>query len=187
MSRVCKSHFARGKFDNRGKQRDKHIGFVAGAKFVVCVAHDVGKIFGLAAGQNVVLEQSFCHNHEKRGRNAFIRNVSDCYHEMIFVEKIKIVKISADSFCGRHRGMKIEFIADGEIFRQHSVLNFCCDGKFCFGSFFGGGDARQVRHIIFQFAGHVIEVFGERFDFVARVNVQLFIEVAARNFLHAVN
>ena len=74
----------------------------------------------------VILYQRFAYNHEKRGRNAFSRNVGNYKSEMIVVHHKEIIEIAAHLFCGVHRCINIKLVTvleSRKSTRKHGGLN----------------------------------------------------------------
>ena len=143
------------------------------------------QFFFRAEGQRAVLEERLRDHHEERGGHALVRNVRHRHHQMPLVEEEKIVKVAADLFRGLHGREKIELASRGKLFRQDARLYARRHRKLRLDTLLFRRSSREIREIGFQLAGHLVEAVGQRFDLVARLDVELFVEVAARYVTHA--
>ena len=104
---------------------------------------------------------------------------------MILVEKVKIVKVSADFLRRLHESKEVELAPRRERLWQNARLNMRRNRKLRFDTLFLRRCFREIVDIRFQLVCHLVEAVGERFDLVAGLDVELLVEIAARDFPHA--
>src|SRR6476659_9670346 len=77
-------------------------------------------------------QESTADCHEKRGRYALARNITDREPQTHAVKKEEVVEISTDLPGRSHAGGDFEFVSAGNDFRQNGLLQLRSDSQLMF-------------------------------------------------------
>ena len=170
---VRRHAFAGAQLNDRHPHRHKQFRVVSVTQLVVHVVQDLSR---LLTQLRPVLDQRLGNRHEQRRGYALAAHVRHNHAQVIIVQHVEVVEVSADFFCRIHRGIDVKvssFRERRENTRQHIRLDLCGNVQFRADAFLLFCHSGQVVQVFHNPALHSADFFIQVADLVLGVNRQV--------------
>ena len=126
MAGVGIDQFTGRKCQDTQPDRHEHVEVIVLTELVIQISEDPRGTALLAEHERLALDEGLTDHHIQRRRNTFAGDICDDKCDMVVIDQVKIVEITADFFCRGHGCIDIEIMPvreRREHTREHVLLD----------------------------------------------------------------